>query len=543
METSASGSSMIMYEDESVDVRYGDGAHLQLSPCGCEFLLVKPADPSGHPLQPTERVRQRTRFTISSYKELLVAALAFRNKYASRPYLPEELIPAECKKPFFSINSEVQWPERSSHDAELGSGGETIVRSEEGRAALMLSPSGEEFSVEFTCSLSRTQNRHDSTQGFRRDSDSSPGNLICQTTNEETKEVHQGRRSRRNESVRSRSSSPRISSTAQPKPEETFQSTAVVQHHSCCTVAPVWCYPLSLACQLWTARISKPEDVGAEGAGVLTQALSKMNMSDTSSGERKSCLPQALPLTCPSPHQHRWKVKYPLAQTEHSDQDLPTELVKVMWCNGVTYRILSGTVSVVEVSPGDGSVIRSNGVLNTYFTHHKPELLSGQVKEVTYHLNNLPPDVPGQPYSICSIVCRASRILSCYNDAKQSLKLSSTPSCLEGLKEDGHFYKPTMIEENLSNPVSVVQHVNVTQRAESRTYLVAAELEKIKRFNFLLENNHLLRSEKRCAEQEDSSAEEVTHEAVDENYVAEALQRTSKAIEDIDAVISAAVLT
>nr|XP_046242811.1 uncharacterized protein C5orf34 homolog [Scatophagus argus] len=542
METNASASSMIMYEDESVDVRYGNGVQLQLSPCGCEFMLVKPSDPSGHPLQPPQRVRQRTRFAISTYKELLVTALTFRNKYASRPYLPEELIPADHKKPFFSIDSEVQWPEWSSCEAETGPGGETIVRSEDERAALMLSPSGEEFSVEFPCSLSRTQKQHPSMRCFSRDSEGSPAsqqqvsNLTCRTTDDETKEVDQGRGSSRNESFRSRSCSPQPASTAHPKLEGMHQSTAVVQHHSSCAVDPIWCYPLSLARHLRTARLSKAEGVIAEGGGHVSQTH-RINMSDVSDVERRSHLPVALPLTCPSPHWHRWKVEDPLA---NKDQDFPSELVKVMWCHGVTYRILSGTVSVMEVSPGDGSVIRSNGVLNTYFTHHKPELLSGQVKEVTYHLNNLPPDVPGQLYSLSSVVSRASRILTCYNEAKQSLKFLATPSCLQ---EDGHICKPAWTEENLSNPVSAEQHVKVTESAESRSDLVAAELEKIKRFNYLLDNNHPLRSEKRRAEVESSPAEETTREAMHEDCVAEALQRTSTAIRDIDALISAVALT
>lgn len=88
---------------------------------------------------------------------------------------------------------------------------------------LKLSPSGEEFSVEFTCSLSRTQNQHHSVEGLSRGSEGGPSgqqqvsNLTCQTTDDETKEVHQGSGSRRNESMRSRSCSLRIASAAQPK--------------------------------------------------------------------------------------------------------------------------------------------------------------------------------------------------------------------------------------------------------------------------------------------------------------------------------------
>ncbi|XP_039658405.1 uncharacterized protein C5orf34 homolog isoform X2 [Perca fluviatilis] len=491
MEGSAAVSSMVLFEDESVDVRYGTGAQLQLSPCGCEFTLLKPADVSGHPPRPAERfrhppkpaerLRQRTRFTVSSYKEVLVAALAFRNKYARRPYLPEELVPAKHTKPFFSVDSDVRWPEWSSCAAELGPGGETIVRSEGGRAALMLAPSGEEFSVEFACSLSQTASRY----------------------------------------------------TDDEKPETVYRSTTVVQHHSVCSVPSVWSYPLWLARQLhasrlWLARqlhasrLPEPEDVPADR---------DVNPLDISTVERSSRLPEALPLTCSSPHWHRWKVKDVV-----SDEDLPTELVKVMWWHGVTYRILNGTVPVVEVSPGDGSVLRSNGVLNTYFTHHRPDLPSGRVNEVTYHVDTLPPDVPGQLFSVGAVVRRASRILACFTEARRSLALPATPSCLTELREGRHLSGPVRMEEGLSSPVPVEQDVPDT--VENRSDLVAAELEKIKRFNFLLENNHLLRNQTGSVRQEAVAADEETPGAVSERCVAEALQRTSRTIRDIDALIS-----
>ncbi|CAI5650889.1 unnamed protein product [Oreochromis niloticus] len=468
METDESAVLMIMYEDESVDIRYRNGARLQLSPCGSEFLLMKAADPRRHPLQPAEKVRQRTRFTISTYKKLMLAALAFRNKYAGQPYLPHELISAENKKPFFSIDSAVLWPEVSASLAEFGLGGETIVRSEEGRAALVLSPSGEEFTVEFMCSLSSARNQHRSMQQMSKDDSydrqeqaSSP---VPDNTSDHTEVVRHGRRNMRTMLTRPRSCSPQMISDGHQKPEQVYQSTTVVQHHSCCAVAPIWAYPLSLARHHLAARFSKTKDVVDRGARSSNQSDKTINKLDISCEDRRSRVPQALPLTCPTPHRHRWKVKDPLAKEEHTD--LPIEMVKVVWCQGVTYRILSGPVSAVEVSPGDGSVIRSNRNLNSYFTHHKTELQSGLVKEVTYHLNSLPPDVLGQAYSVCSIVSRASRILACYNQAMQSLKCPALPSCLQDL-EDGYFCKPTAFEEKVPIAVPAEQRMSVTEEAGS----------------------------------------------------------------------------
>uniref|UniRef100_H3BW63 Uncharacterized protein n=1 Tax=Tetraodon nigroviridis TaxID=99883 RepID=H3BW63_TETNG len=345
---------MIMYDDESVEVCYRNEDRLLLSPCGCEFVLVKACR---EPPLAEARVRQRTRFTTSTHKEMITGALTFRNTHASRPYLPAELIPADHKKPFFSIGSEAKWPELSSCAGELRCGGETIIRSEEGRAVLTLAPSGEEFSVRYTCSLSSHDQNH-STQPGAGGPGSSPGAAAGDDTDEE----QLGRRKRKDSSVitKNRKVCIRHQETQKGKPEAAYQCTTVLQQLSRCCVAPRWRYPLSLARRLHTARLSEPEDAGAEESRRLSQAAD---------GGRRSPLPQALPLTCPSPHLHRWRFD-PLFKNEH--QQLPGDLVKVMWCHGTTYRVLSGGVPVVEVSLGDGSIIRSDGVLSSYFTHHKP---------------------------------------------------------------------------------------------------------------------------------------------------------------------------
>ncbi|KTG33500.1 hypothetical protein cypCar_00034143 [Cyprinus carpio] len=79
--------------------------------------------------------------------------------------------------------------------------------------------------------------------------------------------------------------------------------------------------------------------------------------------------------------------------------------------------LVDGVIPMVEISPGDGSVIRSNGVPANYFTHYKAgaahrdkisPLISvcSQAVDCVYYLCGLPPDIPCQLYSV---VTRASR--------------------------------------------------------------------------------------------------------------------------------------
>ncbi|XP_052335063.1 uncharacterized protein C5orf34 homolog isoform X5 [Oncorhynchus keta] len=498
---------MIMYKDESVDVRYVDDSRLHLSPCGSEFMLEKAPTRSAHPLQSNEKVRQRTRFATSSYKDLMLGALEFRNEYATRPYLPEELISDDHRKQVFSIDPEVEWPACYSCTAEVGLNRETVVSSVERSASLLLSSSGEEFFVNFTCRLSHNQ--------LHRPRSRDPNRSV-------TEHIQQD-----NQTCRPKTPSQQSGACAEQQSQPSGERNR-----------------------------GETEEETARGRDQTERAVT---MTSTSRGERRSHLPQALPLRCPSPHQHRWKSMYSLVQDEQeADQDLPTELVKVVWCQGVLYRIVDGAIPVVEVSPGDGSVIRSNGVLASYFTHHRAGPGPGEVKDVTYHLSNLPPDTPGQVYSVCSMVTRASRILNCYNQIRHSLKLPATQSCynqvrpllklpatqscynqvrpLLKLPATQSCYNQETSSESFIQEVHISQsgYINTTETRQSRPNCVAEELEKIKRFNFLLDNSHLPKAQRGSTVVGCGSKEHVAHcEPVNES-IAEALQRTSKTIQDID---------
>ncbi|XP_018613786.1 uncharacterized protein C5orf34 homolog [Scleropages formosus] len=412
----ASVSHMVLFEDQSVEVSFADGAFLQLSPCGCEFVLERRAPPSAHPLEPGPRVRQRSRFATSAHRELVVQALKFRNRFAMCPYLPEELIPVDCRKYSFIDISEVEWPLLSasgSYCTDFDSNGELSICSLDGNARLLLSSSGDEFSVEFLCRAS--QNVPDvmectlAAQGVSRKVKERTELPKLQTATAALASI-----------TNTSASMNRGTSASVQSPVTLLREgpvyTWVVQSHSSFSPPPLWCYPLSLA-------MSRKRSMQGE---FLEEAQNQeaLPWAETTSQAQRCHLPRALQLRCSSPHLHRWRFRDSTHQ-EELEYEWHSKLPRVVWSQGVLYRVSSSLVTTIEVFPGDGSVIRCSSTVPDYFTHHitGPD---GQRKEKTYLLSCLPPDVPGQLYSVSSVVARAARILKCYHQSALSLVLHSS---------------------------------------------------------------------------------------------------------------------
>ncbi|XP_005871117.1 PREDICTED: uncharacterized protein C5orf34 homolog [Myotis brandtii] len=594
---------MVLYEDDSVQVQYADGSRLQLSPCGSEFLFEKAPPVSAHPLEQPERIRQRTHFAISTYREQLQRALDFRNAFATCPFLSESIIPPERKKRILIDIPEVRWP---SLDTDGGmicmQSGAVKVPSVDGHAYLCLPKSQQEFTVHFLCKvsqkpgssvvLSEKNNQAPKEQVGKADKPRAYGSLPGQRRKNKENELHC-------QIVKPKGPSEKKPCGNRTEGEEALPLPG--PKHSCvhawveqrCSVASCpeeWKYPLSLALRFHN-KISNMSgtDVTIPQSTVLTSAAAAEER-----GKEVSVLPKALLLSCPVPHLHRWTFCDSLSQGQSDEEEYSySELVKVVWHKGITYRLTHKNVNSIEIYPGDGSVFKSEGAyLGKYFTYYSIQEGSEEKEEKMYSVNNLPPERPGSLFSVCSLIKQATRILQHCAKMRLSLSHNYRICCwkmVPGIKENmlplllrelfipsvgrflaysddkvhvifidgvtltlnwnfGSFNEKRQINQGLNlgwckltfpdghNQLIQIEHPGPYERC------VASELEKIQKFNLLLENSGVLNqiSNKKNEQSFDCKPNysESLLEEVNEKRVSVALKRTSEIIQDIDCLLS-----
>ncbi|XP_049624211.1 uncharacterized protein C5orf34 homolog [Suncus etruscus] len=420
---------MVLYEDDSVQIQYIDGSRLQLSPCGSEFLFEEAPSALAHPLEQPRRIHQRTHFVISTYREQLQRALEFRNSYATCPFLSESIIHSERKKCIFIDITEVKWPNRNTDDNISMQNGTVKVSSLDGHAYLFLSKSQHDFTVHFLCKVSQ---QPESSVVLSEKNSQAPKDRLVEKKGNICTHGNLSRQKLENKENGlcyqiMKSTDPvgrnRVDGTGQRKelPSGMKRTCLYVWVKQCWSVATCpeeWKYPLSLALHFHD-KISRRCEMDTD----ITHSTALTSEVSEEKGKEVSVLPRALLLSCPVPHLHRWNFCDSLLQGESDEDYSYPELLKVVWYKGITYRLTHKNVNSIEIYPGDGSIFKSNGAyFGNFFTHYYSQEGSEEKEEKMYSVNNLPPDRPGSPYSLNSLIREANRILQ--HCAKLRLSLS-----------------------------------------------------------------------------------------------------------------------
>ncbi|XP_053555657.1 uncharacterized protein C5orf34 homolog [Bombina bombina] len=264
---------------------------------------------------------------------------------------------------------------------------------------------------------------------------------------------------------------------------------------------------------------------------------------------------------------------------------------------GLQLHLLFDRTDIVEIHPGDGSVFISEGLyIGKYFKYSF--IKESQKEERIYATSDLPPDKPRDLYSVRDIITQATRFLEiCYKN-KLSLNPVSEICCwqMESLEDtkpsvpkrivksdvpgigsfaaysdnmvlatflDGvilhmiwgfsfHKHKQGRIKDQWFLPVGSTavesdhfgwcklrfpngstKYVRL-QWPGSYARSVAAELQKIQRFQFLLEHNTVMCKNDKLSMQPDLDHSDMPSEM----NIQSILEKTSKAIKDIDLLLS-----
>lgn len=201
---------------------------------------------------------------------------------------------------FSSAITEVDWP--GSDSCTTGSHGEITVCSVDGHAELVLSSSGEEFTVEFICrsSQNEVESQYLQLQGHQHKSTCLLSGLSLKSAKVKCLTSSAGAWLDDPGSVGKAPNMERLESTSL-KSEKVHVYTTVIQQYSRVLYPQMWCYPLSLAVKQWESQKTKINTINGQDRKGLTDSKDRQ----TSETGLKTHLPKPLPLKCPSPHQHR----------------------------------------------------------------------------------------------------------------------------------------------------------------------------------------------------------------------------------------------
>ncbi|XP_069483336.1 uncharacterized protein C5orf34 homolog isoform X2 [Ambystoma mexicanum] len=627
-------SEFVLYEDDSVEVQYSDGSRLQLSPCGTEFVFERALPASAHPLQQPDRIRQRTQFVISSYKERVLHALEFRNRFSVYPFLPISMIPCDRTINVFTSISDAKWPNSVDSHVESQADGSVKVSSLDGHAHLYLTKLQQEFTVEFLCRTSQqspspTFSQVNSTQSKV----GTPGDESTRKLEEPSKEltvkhteIHLDPSTIRKVNGKFNVHLEEVTDGTQTFIKHAIYYTWVVQQHCVSSFPEEWKYPLSLAIEYYNSHIVNTAERTPKDSRIM-----ECQFSEQYEKQIISALPKALPLACYAPHLHRWSFYDFISQkTQDTEKYSRPGLIKVVLCNGRLYRFMHGSMRSVEIFPGDGTYFISHGSsFGRYFTHCRLQEASGRKEEIMYAVTNLPPDTPESQYSVWTIISKAARTLEhcyrselslthgfeicCWKTVSPTDKTAVQPVLLEQSIIDNvgrfsaysdnrviaHFldgltlhmiWKFTLIGRETKNLDTTVLPSQTNQDATTgwcqilfpeggqqliqlacpglfeshvkavtawcmgldanmgrempdsgveENWSVFAELEKIQRFNFLLENSSFPRSNSNQQVPKPRTTDDTNSpSSIDGKSISAVLEKTSKVIQDIDLLLS-----
>lgn len=527
---------MTLFTDDAVEVRYSDQSCLQLSPCGSTFVHHESPGLLIHPAHGMKTIGQRCEFVTSDYRQKVLQALDFRNRFAERPFVCHSLIEDDQIMALYAKITNVAWPKGTEHSnfEYMMDGGVRLI-SEDEYASIVLSPHKQDFTVCYLCgvspdsprqklhtikqqqtksastcidglkkygqepdkyhnsaevmkytthsdkgmiqntgspdradmlrnnlnlspiSLASTQMSRDSSPINESNTDinrySTPTNIVQKRTevlesldgsflqfapkgeigNIKTEVVSNmsGDAKEDNLSTKSKHSNQPIngrhvhwtsvdsggSDTSQAGSIDGQSSSQIlytwISRHYSCEECPVsWNHVLNLA----RAVIDNKDELEKYSSTTSVHITQRPRGIPKMINPENYCmtpLPVSLPITCPGQHLHKQYTKY----VHDSDRDMIENItalskgkLKVVLIDGIVFRIVRlASTKFVEIYPGDGSVILSQGLSGHFYRHIIPR--GKQIDERTYSVKTLPPTSRSAPYSIEKLIKRASRFL------------------------------------------------------------------------------------------------------------------------------------